>query len=106
MKKSKHDTAPIDAMLRARMESELINSRGLRRRRWWRALDNDRAFRRVRNEFMESLAAHNGYASPEQMMLNMSSDDVVDSASDDKFDWDAFLEFMLQMLEIMVKLFL
>ena len=96
----------VDAILRGRMSAELDNLRGVRKRRMVRALKNDRAYRRVRNEFMESLAAEHGYASPDSMMLSMSEEAIADAASEDKFDWDAFMEFMLQMLEIMIKLFL
>lgn len=97
----------VSRVLRNKMtEAAETNVNPSTRRRLRRALRNPRVFRRVKAELLEELAEENGYNNPEALLSANTAAQLEAKLEDGSFDWDAFMEFLLQVLQILIKLFL
>ena len=107
MKINTAQDAAVSRVLRTKMaEAAETNENATTRRRLRRALRNQRVFRRVKAELLEELAEENGYHNPEALLAANTAAQLEAKLEDGSFDWDAFMDFLLQVLQILIKLFL
>ena len=99
----------IEAALRNQLEMRRESSEDLAERfRIRRALRNPRVMRRLQLELTEELTEASGHNTPHDFLTKTPEGRLNEflGGDDKEFDWGEFLESLLPILEILIKLFL